>query len=44
VVNAGRDAGRIARRERNVFERLAVLWPLEHAVDFTEDGLSGDSS
>src|SRR5258708_27839569 len=28
VVNAGRDAGRIARRERIVFERLAGLWPV----------------
>src|SRR3979411_3244940 len=42
VVNAGRDAGRIARRERIVFERLGALWPLEQRLELTEDGLSGD--
>jgi RNA polymerase sigma factor (sigma-70 family) len=42
VVNAGRDAGRIARRERIIFERLAALWRLEQRVESVEDGLSGD--
>jgi len=42
VVNAGRDAGRIARRERIVFERLIGLWPLEQNVVDAADGFSGD--
>jgi RNA polymerase sigma-70 factor (ECF subfamily) len=42
VVNAGRDAGRIARRERVVFERLAALWRIEQRLEFVEDGLGGD--
>jgi RNA polymerase sigma-70 factor (ECF subfamily) len=42
VVNAGRDAGRIARRERIVFERLTSLWPVDQKVVEVADGLSGD--
>jgi RNA polymerase sigma-70 factor (ECF subfamily) len=42
VVNAGRDAGRIARRERLVFDRLIGLWPVEQKVVDVADGLSGD--
>jgi RNA polymerase sigma factor (sigma-70 family) len=42
VVNAGRDAGRIARRERVVFDRLIGLWPVEQKVVDVADGLSGD--
>lgn len=42
VVNAGRDAGRIARRERVVFGRLTGLWPVEQKVVDVADGLSGD--
>src|SRR5579859_4759407 len=42
VVNAGRDAGRIARRDRMVFERLAGLWPTEQKVVDVADGFSGD--
>jgi RNA polymerase sigma-70 factor (ECF subfamily) len=32
VVNAGRDAGRIARRQRLVFDRLVDLWSLNVKV------------
>jgi RNA polymerase sigma-70 factor (ECF subfamily) len=42
VVNAGRDAGRIARRERLVFDRLIGLWPVEQKVVDVADGLNGD--
>jgi RNA polymerase sigma-70 factor (ECF subfamily) len=42
VVNAGRDAGRIARRERIVFERLAGLWPVDRMVVDVADRFSGD--
>ncbi len=42
VVNAGRDAGRVARRERAVFERLTGLWPVEQKVIDVVDGFSGD--
>src|SRR3979411_675032 len=41
VVNAGRDAGRIARRERVVFERLASLWRIETRVAFGGDRVRG---
>jgi RNA polymerase sigma-70 factor (ECF subfamily) len=40
VVNAGRDAGRIARRERLVFERLAERWPVEQRVVDIADGFT----
>jgi RNA polymerase sigma-70 factor (ECF subfamily) len=42
VVNAGRDAGRIARRQRIVFERLAGLWPVDRMVLDVADRFSGD--
>jgi RNA polymerase sigma factor (sigma-70 family) len=42
VVNAGRDAGRIARRERLVFERLLGMWPIEQRVVDVADGFSGN--
>jgi RNA polymerase sigma-70 factor (ECF subfamily) len=42
VVNAARDAGRIARRERVVFERLTGLWPVEQRVVDVADGFSGN--
>jgi RNA polymerase sigma-70 factor (ECF subfamily) len=42
VVNAGRDAGRIARRERLVFERLAERWPVEQRVIEISDGFTSD--
>lgn len=38
VVNAGRDAGRIAGRQRLVFQLLADRWPLEqHLSDLREE-------
>jgi RNA polymerase sigma factor (sigma-70 family) len=42
VVNTGRDAGRIARRERMVFERLAGLWRVDQMVVDVADRFSGD--
>jgi RNA polymerase sigma-70 factor (ECF subfamily) len=42
VVNAGRDAGRIARRESVLFARLSGLWPVEQKVVDVADGFSGD--
>lgn len=42
VVNAGRDAGRIARRERVVLGRLIGLWPVEQKVVDVADAFSGD--
>ena len=42
VVNAGRDAGRIARRERVVLERLIGLWPVDQKVVDVADAFSGD--
>jgi|ERR1700682_2324299 len=42
VANAGRDAGRIARRERLMFERLAERWPVEQRVVEVSDGFTND--
>jgi RNA polymerase sigma-70 factor (ECF subfamily) len=42
VVNAGRDAGRIARRERLALERLTGRWFVEQEVVEVGDRLSGD--
>jgi RNA polymerase sigma-70 factor (ECF subfamily) len=42
VVNAGRDAGRIARRERVLVERLTGHWWVEQRVVDVSDGFSGD--
>jgi RNA polymerase sigma-70 factor (ECF subfamily) len=42
VVNAGRDAGRIARRERLAFERLAERWPVGQRVIEISDGFASD--
>jgi RNA polymerase sigma-70 factor (ECF subfamily) len=42
VVNVGRDAGRIARRERFVFERLAERWQVEQRVIDIADRFTSD--
>ena len=39
VVNAGRDAGRIAGRQRLVFELVADRWPLDEKVVDLQDQL-----
>jgi RNA polymerase sigma factor (sigma-70 family) len=43
VVNAGRDAGRIARRQRLVFELLIHRWSLDERIVDVSDHLKTDA-
>ena len=42
VVNAGRDAGRVARRQRRLFELLVDRWPLDDRTQDVMDAIPSD--